>query len=284
MMRVLLFNLIASCLLIFGCKKTEAIPPLDNKTYNVSFTVSNISKKTDVPTFAEDTMKNFTYYIYNSEGYRVQSSDKQVLKSGTSIILNENLPQGKYKYVFFTSDQPLNSHIADSPGEVSSFVYAGFHDIYHKTVEITVGTDKLNQVVILDRLNSSLEIDLLDEDIPANIARIEVIWTDNKYIGFDGASFTTSRKQKNLTFVPGDNTRKLEKVLTGIFNTSSPFTVYINYMDIEGRYISGKQINNVRCYKNEKTTLSGYLFNPVIAEFKTTTGPLGESPARSAAL
>ena len=283
MMKMLFFPLLVCISLLLGCKKNaEAVTDLEDKKFDVSFSVSYTSEKTDAATSVIDTLKNFNYFIYNADGYRIRSSaDRQLIQSATSRTIKENLTPGKYKYVFFASDKPLDTHIADTPGEISSFIYANTFNVYHKTVEVTVAGAKINQDVKLDRLNASLEIDLLDEIIPENVENIQVTWFDNKYIDFDGISFTPARKQKNMSLTTSANIRKIEKLSINVFNTSTPLSIYINYVDKKGNYLPGKEINSVKCFKNGKTTVSGYLFGPANAEFNSAVH-LGKNAALSA--
>ncbi|MFD2163531.1 FimB/Mfa2 family fimbrial subunit [Paradesertivirga mongoliensis] len=285
MMKMLFFPLFVCISLLFGCEKNaEAVPDLEDEKFDVSFSVSYTSEKTDAATSVADTLKNFHYFIYNSEGYRIRSSaDRQLIQSPTLVTVKENLPPGKYKYVFFASDKPLDTHIADTPGEISSFIYASTFNVYHKTVEVTVAEAKINQNVNLDRLNASLEIDLLDEFIPDNVENIQVTWFDNKYIDFDGVSFTPARKQKNISLTAAANIRKTEKLSINVFNTSTPLSIYISYVDKKGNYVPGREISSVKCFKNGKTTLSGYLFGPANAEFNSAVD-LGKNTLSAAAL
>lgn len=274
---MILITFITSSLLIFGCKKSQEAPLLqEHDLYNVSFTVSNISIKTDATTIAADSIKNFEYYIYTVEGSRVRTTDKKITTTASSVEIKEKLAPGKYKFVFFSADKPFDRHISDKPGEVPGFLYANIFNVYHKTVDIAVSTDNIKQAITLDKLNSSLEFDLLDQSIPENVASILLSWNDNKYVDFYGESFTSGRKQKSLSFNKEEKNRKIEKFSTSVFNTSAPFTVYISYLDTNGRHISGKEIKNIRCYKNQKTVLSGYLFNPEKMEFQATVNEVTE--------
>jgi hypothetical protein len=268
-MKFMLLTILGSVILSVGCKKeAEAIPSPIDETHNVSFSISNYSEKLNATTLTPDSVKNFVYHIYNSKGERVRNFNGDVSKSALSVELKGTLEPGKYKFVFFTSEKPLDLHLADAADEISSFVYANTFNIYHKSVEVTIASKPEKRDVQLDRLNSSLEISLLDEVIPENVASIQVVWNDNKYVDFDGNSFTSARKQKSIPVQ--SSTGKLEKLSTYVFNTSSPFSIYINYLDKNGKYVLGREINNVRCYKNQKTSISGYLFN-------TSSAPLQNS-------
>ena len=55
-----------------------------------------------------------------------------------------------------------------------------------------------------------------------------------------------------------------------IFNTSAPFNIHIAYLDVNGRNFSDKEISNLRCSRNEKLVISGYLFTEAPEDFIIT--------------
>ena len=61
--------------------------------------------------------------------------------------------------------------------------------------------------------------------------------------------------------------KKIEKFTTSVINTSTAFNVYISYLDKDGITVNGKEIRNVMCFKNQKTVVSGYLFDEGFKEF-----------------
>jgi hypothetical protein len=285
-MKVLLSSLSLIVFLCLGCKKeAEAIPSPTVEAVNVQFLISHTPQKSQPMTFTEDTVKNLVYHIYNSDGFRVRNFNGHLSQSALSTELKGHLEPGKYKFVFFSASQPLDLHLADGPAEIESFVYAGNFSVYHKVVEINIEANAINQAVLLDKLNASLEINLLDESIPENVASIEVIWTDNKYIGFDGSSFTSARKQKNLVVTNQIRNAKVARIETIIFNTSAPFSVHVNYIDKTGKHVSGQEIANVRCLKNQRTAVSGYLFNASTPnEFKASINAIPEKASAKLSL
>ena len=270
-MKTPLLTLIFSSLLIFGCKKDEGfLLQAQNRNYNVSFSVSNISEKTDDPTIGTDSVRNFEYYIYTREGLRIPATDKNIVRLDNSVEIKEKLAPGNYKVIFFSADRPLDRHISDQPGEVPGFIYANIFNVYHKAVDITVGPEKIKQSVVLDKLNSTLELDLLDHVIPDKVSSILVTWYDHKYVDFYGLSFTPTRKQKSLKISRENEQGTIEKFSASVFNTSAPISIYITYLDSNGNYVSGREIKEVKCLKNQKTTLTGYLFNPDTPELQAT--------------
>jgi hypothetical protein len=265
-----------------GCRKdVEALPKPEQAPFNVSFSVSNISAKAYVPTAGEDSaVKTFQYFIYNNKGERVKTERNSVSQNSTSVNIKEKLEPGDYKIIFFSSNIPLDFHIADGPDEIQSFLYASSNnDIYYKSSDIKVGTStNINASVELERLNSMLEINFLDENIPEDIATVLVTWTDNKYVDFQGASFTSGRKQKVVEIVSDGKSRKLTKFVAPLLNTGSTFNVNVSYEDSNGVYHEGAQIKDVRCFKNQKTQLAGYVFKPDVQEFISAVQGLEEKP------
>ena len=270
-MKTPLLTLIFSSLLIFGCKKSEDFfARAQDHNHNVSFSVSNFSVKTDDPTIGADSVKNFEYYIYTNEGTRIPATDKKIINLGRSVEIKEKLAPGSYKIVFFSADRPIDRHISDQPGEVPGFIYANIFNVYHKAIDITVGPDKVKESVVLDKLNSTLEIDLFDQVIPDNVSSLLITWYDHKYVDFYGTSFTPTRKQKSLKINREHEQRKIEKFSASLFNTAAPITIYITYLDSDGNYVNGREIEEVKCFKNQRTTISGYLFNPNSPELQAT--------------
>lgn len=261
--------LVASSVFFYGCQKTEAaLVAAQDRLHNVSFSVSKHSEKTDALTSVTDSLKNFVYYIYTKDGVRLESTEKKINYFRSKVEIKEKLAPGSYKFIFFSSTLPLDKHVNDTPDEIPGFIYVNLHDIFHKAVEITVTpSGHIKQTVLLDKLNSTLEFDFSDLTIPGNISSLLITWNDDKYVDFNGVSFTSTRKQKSVKFDGVDRTKKIEKFTTSVINTSTAFNVYISFLDKNGIPVNGKEISNVMCFKNQKTVVSGYLFDEGFKEF-----------------
>lgn len=265
MLKILLFALFSVALFAFTPQTVNANSIPQNEKYNVIFSISTCGKPICKP---GDSVKNFSYFIYDNKGSRIKTN-YQMSVSQTTIEIKENLPKGDYRFIFFSSDQPLNIHAASDASDIPGFVYAGTNNIYHKAEDVSIGKDVIRKTIELNRISSSLKFDLSKENIPQNVSGVEIHWADNKYVDFKGDSFTSGRKMKYLN-LSGNNNLKAINLEAVIFNTSTPFNVSIRYLDKNNQYIAGTEIADVRCYQNQKTLISGTFLNTSPASLKAS--------------
>lgn len=252
--------------------------PQDEK-FNVIFSISN-SEAICKSVAKADSVKNLSYFIYDEKGNRIKSS-QQITTNNNSAEIKEYLPKGKYRFVFLSSEKPLNFHVAESNSDIPSFIYVGLFDIYHKAEEVIVGKHTLRKNILLNKLSSSLEFDLSNENIPENVSSVEIHWTDSKYVDFNGNSFTFARKTKRITLNPDDKNLKKVQLSAIVFNTSEPFNVSIKYFNNNQQYIAGTEISDVRCYADQKTLISGTFLNTAPTSLKANVSLPGHKSRRS---
>lgn len=265
--------------MILGCKKDTATPEMVQKSYDVVFTVSDFSQKTVTNTTASsDSIRSFRYYIYNNAGALVIPEERELTTSPTSVNLKVKLPAGQYKFVFFASPGGLSIYPDGPTPLLQNLNYPNIFDTFNKIVNVTVGTENINQNITLSRMNSALEIQFLDQYIPDNIVKLEIVWRDSKYVDFDGQSVQLHLNQKNIVLKTGSTVDSLDRFFTYVFNTSYPTSIYFVFRDLNGNAVGTREIKNIVFYKNKKTILTGYLFQPSDAEFNAAVNPVWENP------
>jgi len=266
-------------LLFAACKKSdnsEAEPKEEDKPkYDVSFTVADFAQtvgtlstgNSKATTAVGDTLKNYVNYlyyrIYNSAGVLVNSVDQEGSLS-TFGTITDKLPSGAYN-VLFTAGK-YNLFI---PGAQTIFSNASFgptygtpwNDTFVKHVQLTVGSTAIAQSVRLDRVIGGLEV-VLQDAIPSNVAKVSVVFqSDVDYIYSTGTgTFSSKPITRDFSIAASDIGQKNKKFLSYIGNTVSASSVIIRAYDSANGLLAEKTVSNVRCYKNQKTTLTGTLF------------------------
>lgn len=287
-MKNLLLTLFISALFLVSCKKGNEVQAIHerNKTdvtfYVTDFTqnVTTISKSGQSSLAVGDTLKNyadyFYYRVYNSSGmlFRTMFQTKGLNNFGK---ITDQLDPGIYTIVFVASKMPIDFGGGGSLNEDHLYDIANnyWDDTFFKKLNLTVGVSPISQEVRLDRIVGALEVNLHDA-IPVNVSKISVV-ADYEVSVFKIMSeerVATTTKTREFTLAPSDKGQVNRKFLMHILNTKSPLTIHIKCYNDQNGLIAEKIINDVRCYPNKKTLLSGTLFSSVTAGFAITINPV----------
>jgi hypothetical protein len=143
------------------------------------------------------------------------------------------------------------------------------NEIFFSKSTITVGNQNLNNDITISRIVGQLQV-VLQDAIPGNVRYINVTRYP-EYYSFSIADTIPKDLIEPLDEFPySDSPMTLTSADKGkpnyttqrfMLNTISPFTVIITAFDANEQIIGQKTVNNVRLYKNRRTTLTGKLFD-----------------------
>jgi hypothetical protein len=296
MKKVLLLS--ASCLMLFSaCKKDNNAggtkPEVEAKKYDVTFnvdgfaqTVSEFNSANKQTLDIGDTLKNyakhFSYRVYNSAGAQVNAIDQYDPDDARFGKITDQLPAGTYKVLFAAANGenlyllPVDANYKNV--QITSYMGGFWNDTFMKQLDLTVGSNT-TQTVRLDRVVGAVEVNITDA-IPADVSIIEITSkTENQWLtpaatAFDGGSPGFMRFI-NLDADGLGRTNRKFTVYVGNTFTSTSFA--IRALGKNEQLLTEKVIENVRCYRNKKTTLSGALFSSQ-AGFTASVNPTWDTP------
>ena len=269
-MKTPLLSLILAFLLCLGCKKSDNTSPSE-KLYQVNFSVSDMaavtrpySKSEAATTDVGDTLKNHAsslgYYVYKADGsfirHYTQTSDQADF--GTII---DNLKPGSYTAVLIAYNANHNINAYSYPlSQLAVSSNTHWENTYSKRVDFKIETSNLDQSVKLDRIGGAIEV-TLEDVIPERAAKIVLEVTDDVWIYYPAS--TTHRyivKTKPFVLSAASKGRRNTKYFMNICNTFKPFSLKIKSIDASDVIIAEKTVNNLMCYQNRVTVLTGTLF------------------------
>lgn len=283
--------------LFSSCTKSTQLEP-EQKKYDVTFSISDFAQSVSSLSTTRpkttlgigDTLKNYAdnlyYRIYNSAGVMVNSIDQSSTLT-TFGTISDKLPAGSYNVFLAASKGPL--YISDAKTSYSSAAYSYFYpatswsDTFVKQLQLTVGTTAVSQSVKLDRAVGGLQVTLLDA-IPNNATRISLVFqSEVQFLNVNGssASYAGTSLTKDFTLTSADIGQKNKTFLMYVGNIVSASSVVIRAYDSNNGLIVEKTIPNVRCYKNQKTSLTGALFPATVSTslgFTVTVNPTWDTP------
>ncbi len=281
--------------LFSSCTKSTQLDP-EPKKYDVTFSVADFAQSastlsTDHPktTLAiGDTLKNYAdnlyYRIYNSAGVMVNSID-QASTLATFGTISDKLPAGTYNVFFAAAKGTLYPSSAQSifNNAVYSTGSTAWSETFVKVLPITIATTAVTQAVKLDRVVGGLQVTLQDA-IPSNAAKISLVYQLEStflYMNNTNTIYPSNSITKDFPLTTTDIGQKNKTFLMYIGNTVSTSSVIIRAYDSNNGLIVEKTIPNVRCYKNQKTSLTGSLFpstpNTSLG-FTVTVNPTWDTP------
>lgn len=296
--------------ILFGCNKSKDVenPQPEEKKYDITFAVSGFNQS--VGKFASlnpkakqalgdlnkvaatsdkisDYVDNIYYLVTNSSGTVINAIEQRnnpvTGNPATFGTISDKLPAGTYTaFVFackgidasFALSFPKIGSKFTSPYTLTSLAY-GYYDTFAKSVSITVGTDAVTQSIQLERIVGGLEVQL-ETPIPDNITKITVSFQkDLPWIYLDSnvnpSTQYTTETTNGFSITTADKGVSGKKFLSYVSNTYSSGTVVIRAYAGTTLLVE-KSVADVRCYRNQKTVLTGDLFAPktVAASFGTS--------------
>jgi hypothetical protein len=296
MKKLLLITL--SCLTLFSCQKESNVsePEIDKPKYNVTLSMEGFTQDVVKMTTSTkstlgvgDTLKNYAdnlcYRIYNTSGVLINSVN-QASTLSTFGTVTDKLPSGVYDVFIGATKGSMYVSGAEYLYANASYGWDGagyWNDTFTKQVKLTVGTTDVAQAVRLDRAVGGLEVTLQDA-IPSNATRISIVFqNDSRFNNVSGIvnSYGGTSTTQNYTLTAFDVGVKNKKFLMYIGNTSSSSTVNIRAYDASNGLIVEKTVQFVRCYKNQKTLLTGSIFPTTASSslgFTVSVNPTWSTP------
>jgi hypothetical protein len=274
--------------LLFSCKKHDAttppVPSGSGPKVPVSFSVADFLQRVDalpspngrkagIATGARDsalaTKVSHIYYLAFANGVRVSYLHQDTIAGTDFGLIKDSLPAGNYTIVLAAAGGQLNTYNTDQPygAGFQSYFDPNFYliplpDIFYTKFDITVnGSGNSSSTdVTLDRIMGRLEVNILDAPaIGASDISVEVNPEDFNFGFYDGVLLRGPADFYTLPL-----TRINQYTFSNlILNTMTDFEVRIKFINKNTGLEQTQIISNIRCYRNKKTTLSGYLYgNP----------------------
>jgi hypothetical protein len=294
-----LLLLSASCLMLLSaCKKdnntkTEQPKP-EEKKYDVTFKVDGFiqavtdftipaKKTTDLGDTLKNYADNFVYRIFNADGVYVNGVNQKVSDVAFGTV-SDKLPSGTYTVWFAAAKGYLFGSDPTVVYSKSYFSPSGtWGDTFAKSLQLTVGNTAVTQSVRLDRVVGGLEV-TLEDAIPTGTAKISISYKNDSYEYYLNTALNVNAGQthtKDFALAASDIGQKNKKFLMHVGNTKSASSVLIRAYDANGGLLAERTIDNVQCYKNTKTLLTGSLFSAssgASAAFSVVVNPTWATP------
>ncbi len=242
-------------------QQVEPLPGTNNRTVGTAEALRDSVLATKV--------SHLYYLLFDQAGNRlkVMHQDANVTDNFGSIY--DTAAPGYYWMVLLASQTPLDINAADqlsasafSVPVAASGEMENMPDVFYTKASVWVPDDYGSKELILnetlDRIIGNLQVNILDMPQPGSgDTSVSIKITPEAFTFF---------LDPGTTYIGPDivnakvNRISLNTFSAYVLNTVSPFTVTIDYVDPVTGQLQTKVINNVRCYKNRRTILSGYLY------------------------
>lgn len=288
MNRTLLFVAVVALLFVSCKKEHSASTSPSGKKYAVALNVSNFSvyrasfslsphalsiKHRTTTLAVGDTLgvSNYLdllyYYVFDSGGHMVHRVMQDSTMCDRFGLITDSLQSGTYTIVIAAGKAGLQGTPNGSGVTIaqSNITYGGidWQDTFFKEFTISVGGSDINQTVLLNRIVTKLELNLLDA-IPSNANTIVLgVYPEFPQYQFNnpnpaGTSDTLFTTIDIPAGAKGKTGFTYDKILG---NQLALFSISVVCKDISGHVIGSAHASNVQCDANEKTILSGDLFS-----------------------
>lgn len=224
-MRKLLFILFATILFASCGDNSEDVTPVDNKTYKVTFNVSNFEVEAN-PLKADGLNKRLYYTIYEKESGKAIKFRHRSGAENAQVV--EEVPAGSYYIVFIAADRELNGinidWSEDPDGANVDITNLNFytdyclgskyiaypalqhHGLYYQKVDFTVGMghEEINKDVELQPKWSEISVEITDGEtciLPEGTTTVDIAISPY-YYGFDIANGITSKYYGEAHMLP----------------------------------------------------------------------------------
>ena len=274
------FTLISIVLL--SCKKenhNQTTSP-DIKLYPVGFSVSGTNQQI-VP--IDQKSKTKVNAVVGSDSSAINRLIYRVYDSSNTLKKTITINKGEPRFGSFQDSLAAGSYTAVFVGVIdvdkfrdngTSFYYFDSTtsdefslETFYKKINFVVGSSNIQQNVVLQRINSQLQLIIKDE-IPADITRISVYVTKGlgDYYSYLDAVVSDETYQYLGASVTSDKIGTTNFTITSapsLLANGTPATVQITTYGSDGDTpASRKTINNVTLQPNKLTILTGNLFTP----------------------
>ncbi|MDR6941284.1 hypothetical protein [Mucilaginibacter pocheonensis] len=268
-------------IVLLSCKKDNHNKTTEPQTklYPVTFTISNFTQQNEpinqksktkinaTVTPDSSTVKRLIYKVYDSSNTLKRTI--VVNKGGPGFgTFKDSLATGNYTAVFvgvvnvtsFADDGSKFYYIDNSTGTPRK---ADPSETFYKKISFAVGSQHLQQNVVLERLNSQIQI-IMKDAIPSYIRSIRLnITGQNLSYSYLGDTSSDESSITILTLIPSDKigtTNYTLKTLPNLLNTNSTVTVEVISYGAENVEATRKTISNITLQRNTLTILTGNVF------------------------
>lgn len=280
-MKIFSILTIIGCLFLFSCKKDEKAPPVNITSDIKSAVIINLSdflrKVEDYPSgrkanaktgSIEGVVGHIYYMIYNNSTQGLVRYKHQSYSSDSSQfgLFADSLANGSYTMIVAASTDTLRlnantlstARIVRNLTSEAQLPYLG--DVFSKKITFDVGPGGYISDVELDRIVSKLEVRLKDATYPLYETTIAAYPEANEYNLNTGLPLVDGATSPNITLQQANDTTFSSFVL----NTAAEFSVKVMVRNTLTNITVEKVIENVRCYSNRKTIITGNIssFDP----------------------
>lgn len=210
------------------------------------------------------------YLLYDATNNLVSQMEQDADVSEDFGSFYDTAAPGNYTMVLIASQSPLS---INSPGQLPGSFFSipgaasgevqNVPDIFYTKENVYVpdnyGSEPLELNMTLSRVVGNLQINILDMPQPGSgdtSVSIKITPEAPAFL-FD---FNIAHFGPNDTIKAKVSRISLNTFSAYVLNTVTPFTVTINYVDPVTGLPQTKVIDNISCYVNRRTILSGYLY------------------------
>jgi hypothetical protein len=289
-MKKLLLAVCALSLTLFACKKdtapTNPTPPGNGKKVALNIRTKDFLQRVEplpgsnnkIAGTAEALrdsalaakVSHLYYLLYDATNNLVSQMHQDANVSEDFGSFYDTAAPGNYTMVLIASQSPINiSSSGQLPGsyfwvsKAASGEIENMPDIFYTKENVYVpddyGSEPLELNMTLSRVVGNLQINILDMPQPGSgdtSVSIKITPEAPAFL-FD---FNIAHIGPADTIKAKVNRVSLNTFSAYVLNTVAPLTVTINYVDPATGLPQTKVINNINCYVNRRTILSGYLY------------------------
>lgn len=269
-MKVNILLAAAIALSFSSCKKEISSLP-DESQHALCFNLNGFSQTlTDIKggafisseTLLKDNFQYLYYQIFNADGNLVHHIEQTAADANFGTI-KDYVPTGDYTVILVGSKTAVIPAVPSTLNVSKLNTTAADDDIFVKKMKVTVQSSDVTQGVILDRINSFIELNVQDA-LPAEVSSVDLV-IQNEYPVFQFQTESYSNGvvvDKRVTkTISGDADRNALSICSCVMNNYTPVTVLISCFDAKHNTLKVVKVPNVQCVRNKKTILSGKLYS-----------------------
>ena len=275
-MKKTLYLLLIAPLLLFSCKKEHSVPPVIHspKLYRVAFNIANFQQQ--VKAFAIKQHANsldvnsltspgafldvLYYVVFDSNQNPVKEKYQDSTMSNMGMI-TDSLPAGNYSITIVAGKKGLQIRTDLGPESYFYYPHNYWQDTFFGSFPLTVGTENISQDVTLNRTVGKLEVELLDNTLPATVdSLIVTVYSTNAYKSLvDGSSYNFPSATVTHSFpIPASAKSKPGFTVDMILKTSDTY-ITIGWKDSNNKLTVIANTGDVDIIANQTLAMSGYL-------------------------
>lgn len=272
-------TLLALLLLLSSCEKavldddSAVSGSAADKDANLTVTVFEIEHTpfgtlTRAATPVSEACTRLNFAIYDEGGSRV----KQVNQTSAAADFGKasfQLAEGDYTLVVVGHSASGNPTMTD-PAKVQFTNATGYTDTYLCCANVTIGEEKVDYQVSLDRITALCRFVLTDDDIPSDVKKLQFYYTGGSgaFNAKTGLGCVNSKQDVKFD-VSADN--KQFDLYTFLHDTEGTIHLTVSALDASGGIYAERSFD-VPMEQNQITWLSGSFFGGTTSGGTTITG------------